>query len=51
MDTNKSKRNFSLREICEEVNRKWEENKAQSALNSTQSMIKFLLNQRNQYRR
>lgn len=51
MDTNNHKRKISLREICEEVNRKWEENKAQSALNSTQSMIKFLLNQRNQYHR
>ena len=39
MDTNNHKRKISLREICEEVNRKWEENKAQSALNSTQSMI------------
>lgn len=40
-----------LREILEEVNRKWEENKSQSDLNSNQSMIKFLLNQRNQYHR
>lgn len=40
-----------LREAIEEANRKWEENKAQRALNSTQSMIKFLLNQRNQYHR
>ena len=41
----------AFREILEEVNRKWEENKAKNALNSNQSMIKFLLNQRNQYHR